>query len=186
MLLRQTGDASVPSLQASDDRQLLTRIEERDEGAFRMFFERFGPHAQALATAILPNPQAVDDVMLRTFHDIWRSPAAYLVDGRTVRSLVMRSVHEKATDRAVQDRAGQSQASRSSLTSRAASTEPRTERRPEADLVIATLTADQRRVIELLYFRGLSIPEVSARLRMPPASVAKHMTDGMRALREGL
>jgi RNA polymerase sigma-70 factor (ECF subfamily) len=183
--LGDQGEASTHSLGTLGDRELLARVGEHDDRAFRALFERYGPHALALASAILADAQAVDDVMMSAFRDIWRSPAAYAADGRTVRSRVMQSVHEKAIERARHTQASEPhRALRPVPTAHATPAPPRRDPGFDGDATMRTLPMEQRRVIELLYLSGLSITQVSARLGMTTTSVTKHMTAGMRALRD--
>lgn len=58
---------------------------------------------------------------------------------------------------------------------------------PELDSVwsaVAALPGDQRAVVALRYYEDLTVPQISATLRMPEGTVKSHLHRAIRALRD--
>jgi RNA polymerase sigma-70 factor (ECF subfamily) len=51
---------------------------------------------------------------------------------------------------------------------------------------LAALGADQRRVVELAYFEGLSCSEIAAKIACPIGTVKSRLAAGLNKLREGM
>ena len=77
MAIGSVGDAS--------DRDLVRRVAEGDEEAFRDLFRRYGSVAKALALKIIRQPFLAEEITQEAFLALWRRPRAYREDRGSVR-----------------------------------------------------------------------------------------------------
>lgn len=174
------------------DPELLLAVAGGDERAFRRLFRRYGPHAQALALRVTGAPFLAEEAVQEAFAAAWEGARAYDPSRGSVRAWLMGMVHNRAVDLV---RREASQRRRADLVVVEPAEDP-------ADRVVADLGArgegqrvrealgalppEQRRVIELMYFEGLSQSKVAERLSLPLGTVKSRTLLGMRRLREAL
>lgn len=175
-----------------DDRDLLRRVRDRDEEAFRGLFRRYGPTALALARRVVRRPHLAEETVQEAFLALWRNPGGYDPRRGSVRAWLMSTVHHRAVDVVRREEAQRRRAE-------AASANPPAEEDVAAAVIeelglpeeratvrraLAELPLEQREVIELMYFDGLSQSRIAARLGLPLGTVKSRTLLGMRKLRE--
>lgn len=174
------------------DLDLVRRIDRGDEDAFRSLFRRYASHAHALALRVLRQPFLAEDAVQDAFLAIWRNPAAYDPGLGSVRAWVMRMVHNRAVDLV---RREESQRRRAAPLLEGAVDDPAdsvvaalgsAEEGAQVRQALAALPTEQRRVIELMYFAGLSQSRIAERLSLPLGTVKSRTLLGMRRLRGSL
>jgi RNA polymerase sigma-70 factor (ECF subfamily) len=173
------------------DRELLRAVQRGDRDAFGRLFGRYAPTANALAVRILKHGQLAEEAVQEAFLQVWRYPDRYRPDRGSVRSWIMTSVHNRAVDLV---RREESQRRRS----RRIAAEPSQVEDPAEAVVqdvslpaeraavreaLAELPDEQREVIELMYFEGLTQSVVADRLGIPLGTVKSRALLGMRRLR---
>lgn len=168
-------------------------VQEGDARAFEVVFERHVDAAFSLAYRMCGRRAMAEDVIQEAFLSLWRAGAAYDPARGSVRAWVLRVVHNRAVDmfrrtaarssRDVPDEGLAEQLPAAELT------EAEAERRDDARLVrsaLSDLSRDQRRVIELAYFGGLSHSEIAEMLELPTGTVKGRMRLGLTKLRTRL
>ena len=88
----------VHNLEDARDRDLVRRIGEGDEDAFRDLFRRYGPASKALAARIIRQPFLAEEIVQEAFLALWRKPASYREDRGSVRAWLLSTVHHRAVD----------------------------------------------------------------------------------------
>ena len=150
--------------------------------------------ALALAGRILGDRSEAEDVLQVVFTRVWQeagrydaskgSPTSWLlswVRNGAIDRLRRREALQRATIHSV-DRAPSAQDAHGGHDSHDASAEER-ERLKKA---VAGLPADQRQVIELAYFEGLSQTQIAQRLGEPLGTIKTRVRLGMNKLRQAL
>jgi RNA polymerase sigma-70 factor (ECF subfamily) len=186
----------VVDLTGSRDRDLMVRIASGDEEAFRGLFRRYAPTATSLARRIVRQTFLAEEIVQEAFLAVWRNPDGYDQQRGSVKSWLMGMVHHRAVD----------------LVRREESQRRRTEDAQSADAVIVTadhadavveelgipeerravraaleeLPAEQRQILELMYFGGLSQSRIAEKLDLPLGTVKSRTLLGMRRLRTAL
>ncbi|MBA2492003.1 MAG: sigma-70 family RNA polymerase sigma factor [Gammaproteobacteria bacterium] len=180
-------DARVTAQRADENHALLIdRIARRDEDAFNAFYEATMPRVYGLALAITKSPDMAEDVVIDVFLQVWRNAAKY--DGKRGRPLTWLLI--MCRSRAIDAAAG----SKFLL----AEWEPLSactavEEQPEHQLAVLQreravasalnqLSAIQRRLIGLAFFRGLSHGEINAATDIPLGTVKTHIRKGLKTL----
>jgi RNA polymerase sigma-70 factor (ECF subfamily) len=175
------------------DEDLMQLVNDGDARAFEVIFDRHGGAAFSLAYRMCGRRALAEDVVQEAFLSLWRSGARYDRGRGSVRSWVLRAVHNRAIDAFRRGAAGERrEVHDEGLAERVPSaerTETEVERRDEARVIrgaLDGLPADQRQVIELAYFGGFTHSEISDMLGLPAGTVKGRMRLGLVKLRFAL
>jgi len=180
-------------LRALADEELMELVDAGDTRAFEVIFDRHGGAGYSLALRMCGRRALADDIVQEAFLSLWRSASGYDRARGSVRSWVLSAVHNRAVDalrrtgaKAGRDVSDEGIAER--LPARDA-TDAEVERREESRRVrsaLDELPPDQRQVIELAYFGGLSHSQIAEMLDLPPGTVKGRMRLGLNKMRSGL
>jgi RNA polymerase sigma-70 factor (ECF subfamily) len=176
------------------DQDLLARLLGRDESALAELYDRHGRAAFSLAYRVLGDPETAEEVVQEAFLALWRRAETYQPERGTVRSWLLTVVRNRAID-VVRIRDGRSRTG--GAAPRPVSTDdlvlvaeddPEAEaiRSVEAEVVrkaLAALPPEQREVVDLAYFGGLTYPEVAARTGVALGTVKSRMRLALERLR---
>lgn len=190
-----TRGAVVIDLTEAQDRELVARVRRRDEEAFRSLFARYAPTAKALAQRVVRQAHLAEEIVQEAFLSVWRNPDGYDAERGSVRSWLMGTVHHRAVDLVRREEAHRRRAEHSIV-------DVREEQADHADDVVAdadrpqeramvrqaltALPAEQRDVIELMYFSGLSQSQIAEKTGLPLGTVKSRTLLAMRRLRATL
>jgi RNA polymerase sigma factor (sigma-70 family) len=177
------------------DRDLLHRLEGRDEEAFRGLFARYAPTAKALATRVVRQSHLAEEIVQEAFMAVWRNPQAYDAERGSVRSWLMGMVHHRAVDlvrreesyrRRAQDSIPDALGEEADHAEEVVQQIGLPQERRQVRAALEELPAEQRAVLTLMYFEGLSQSDVAARLSLPLGTVKSRTLLGMRKMRSSL
>jgi RNA polymerase sigma-70 factor (ECF subfamily) len=184
------------SIDLSDarDEELVERLRQADEDAFRGLFRRYAPSALALARRIVNQPFLAEEIVQEAFLAVWRNPAGYDRQRGSVRTWLMGMVHHRAVDAVRREESQRKRAEDSrgadvvvvDFAEQVVDQLGLPEERKAVRAALEELPAEQRQVIELMYFGGLSQSKVAARLDLPLGTVKSRTLLGMRRLRAAL
>jgi len=178
------------------DEELMQRLLHKDKRAFEAIFDRYGDLVYSTSLRVLRDAHLAQDVSQEIFVRLWRKPESYVAErGRfltwlisvtrnravdEIRSRSRRLRHETASpeeqEREIPAGEGNDPALNAQLAEQA-----RTVR-----AALALLPPEQRQVIELAYFGGLTQQEISDRLDQPLGTVKTRIRLGMQKLRAAL
>lgn len=182
--------------QGLDNEELMERLGYRDLQAFRVLYQRFGSLVYSTCLRIVRDGQVAEDITQEIFLRIWRKPERYVSQrGRFVTWLT-----SVTRNRAVDEVRSRNRRYRHETAS------PEEQEReiagPEGDdpalsaeladqrrLILAAMSGlpmEQRQVIELAYFGGLTQAEIAERLSQPLGTVKTRIRLGMQKLRAAL
>jgi RNA polymerase sigma factor (sigma-70 family) len=187
--------AVVIDLTEAHDRELVDRVRRQDEEAFRSLFARYAPAAKSLALRVVRQAHLAEEIVQEAFLAVWRNPDGYDARRGSVRSWLMGTVHHRAVDLVRREEAHRRRAHQSIVDVReeeadhADDVAVEMDRPGEQDLLrsaLMELPAEQREVIELMYFSGLSQSQVAERKGLPLGTVKSRTLLGMRRLRAAL
>ena len=185
-MLGSRGRSRPADLKALADEELMELVHDGEVRAFEVVFDRHATVAFSLAYRMCGRRAAAEDIVQEAFLSLWRSSRAYDPARGSVRSWVLTVVHNRAIDalrrqgpRDRRDVPDDGIAERLAAPDR---TDAEAERRDEARRVrtaLDELPPDQRRVIELAYFRGFTHSEIAKMLDLPPGTVKGRMRLGL-------
>ena len=175
------------------DEELMELVDAGETRAFEVIFDRHSAAGYSLAMRMCGRRALAEDIVQDAFLSLWRSGSGYDRARGSVRSWVLSAVHNRAVDalrrsgaKAGRDVSDEGIAER--LPARDA-TDAEVERRDESRRVRAALDelpGDQRQVIELAYFGGLSHSQIAEMLDLPPGTVKGRMRLGLTKMRSAL
>jgi len=185
---------AIGSVGDASDRDLVRRVAEGDEEAFRDLFRRYGSVAKALALKIIRQPFLAEEITQEAFLALWRRPRAYREDRGSVRAWLMSTVHHRAVDLIRREEAQRRRAEEMDPTDAVeqdvgeAFVEEAAfeERRAAAVAALGELPPEQRQVLEMMYFEGKSQSKVAGELGLPLGTVKSRTLLGMRRLRSAI
>jgi RNA polymerase sigma factor (sigma-70 family) len=183
---------SVGDLQDRRDRELLTRVAAGGEESFAELFRRYAAAASGVARRVLGEETLADEAVQEVFVSVWRRAAAYDPARGTVRSWLLSQVHHRAVDLVRREEAQRRRATNAVapllddplddvLEQDWAAARKRQVRR-----ALDQLSDDQRRVIELAYYGGLTQTQVAEAMRIPLGTVKSRTLAAMNRLRATL
>src|SRR3990172_6201268 len=182
--------------QGLNDEELMERLGFKDLPAFRALYKRFGNMVYSTSLRIVRDGQVAEDVTQEIFLRIWRKPESYVPQrGRfltwltsvtrnravdEVRSRSRRYRHETASPEQQEREIAGPETDDPALTAELS------DQRRLILTAMAGLPQEQREVIELAYFGGLTQQEISERLSQPLGTVKTRIRLGMQKLRAAL
>ncbi|GAP96943.1 sigma-70 family RNA polymerase sigma factor [Leptolyngbya sp. NIES-2104] len=176
---------------ASDDFSLIKRIAQQDQAAMATLYDRYAPTLYAVAFQTLGSVQESEEVVLDVFAQVWRTAIRFEAAKTQVDTwlfIITRS-HTLARLRTMQQTEKTSivvEASMSSVTSDPLQDVLISERRDQIQAALAQLSAEQRQVIELAHYQGLSHSEIATQLELPLGTVKTRIRLGLHRLRIAL
>jgi len=158
------------------DEALLRRVAAGDARALRQLYDRCAPVALALALRILRNRAEAEDALQDAFVEAWKRAGSFDVRRGSATAWVLSIARSRALDRL------RARGSADRATTAVAREDPSppplpiesAELRQERDRLQRALSAlppDQRAVLELAYFEGLTQSEIAARTGHPLGTV---------------
>ena len=182
------------SVVAETDLELVRRLDARDAGAFETLYRRYGPAAHGVAMRVLRQPALAEEVVHDTFLAVWSAPEAYDPSRGPFRTFLLSLVHHRAVDavrreerlRAREQRANPGAVPDEDVMETVVEEADLADRRRQVREALADLPEDQRRLIELMYFRGWTQSRIAEEEGIPLGTVKSRVFSAMRRLREVL
>lgn len=181
------------ALAARSDEELMQLVQQGRVDAYEVLYARVAGAAFGLARQLTRNTALAEEVTQDAFVTIWRRSRQYRSDRGSVRSWMLRIVHNHAIDglrsslrhdsrRALIDGTHERQASPDSTEVEVSLREQtRTLRR-----MLQRLPADQRQVLELAFFGDLSHSQIARTLDLPMGTVKGRARLGLGRMRNQL
>lgn len=180
--------------QEMSDLELLACMGRSDKDALAALYDRYGRRVFALAARILNDPSASEEVTQDVFLSIWRRSASYSVDKGKFTTWLFSIAHNRTIDelrrrRRNLNRDGEDIQEHLDIESSEISPDESAVAQSEYAMVreaLRVLPPEQRQVIELAYFRGLTQAEIAERMGQPLGTVKTRMRLALRKLRDAL
>jgi RNA polymerase sigma-70 factor (ECF subfamily) len=162
-----------------EDRILVTRLIAGDEEALGDILDALGPYVLAVAARVLGDRSAAEDVTQDVLIALWQRPDRFDPQRGSLRSWLGMQAHRRAIDVLRQElrRSGREQRSVDLSTTGQCSKDEMEEalvNNAVHDAVLG-LPEEQRQVVELAYYRGLSYREVACALEIPEGTAKSRL-----------
>jgi RNA polymerase sigma factor (sigma-70 family) len=173
-----------------DDRQLLARVAECDLDAYRALYERYFRRLFGFVFKLTRRADLVEEIVQETLLVVWRDADRFGGRGR-VSSWIFGIAYRRALKRL------RSETSRVERERAAAGEEARRQPRPGPERrlqareqaaavwrALSELPAEQRAVVELTFYEGLSYPAIAEIVGCPVNTVKSRMFHARQRLRD--
>lgn len=173
-----------PSTQRNDA-ALLILVEEGDEYAMALLFDRYSRIVYSVALRVLRDPTSAEDVLQEVFMRIWRCPDRFTASKGNLGAWLAvvsrnRSIDELRRKRPTEQVDEMVLPSSSSLTAEAEHNVMMIKVRS----VVQELPSEQREMIEMAFFDGLTHSEIAVITGDPLGTVKTRMRGGLSTLRK--
>jgi RNA polymerase sigma-70 factor (ECF subfamily) len=178
-----------------DEASLLQRIVQQDQAALAELYDRYAQILYAVAFKSLGSAQESEEVVLDVFSQVWRTATQYDHSRSRVDTWLFMIARSRTLDRL---RRLQRSTKIAVASVDAVKNQPTplsddpiegvllSERRVHVLTAIAQLPEEQRQVIELAYYKGLTHSEIAAQLGLSLGTVKTRIRLGLSKLRNAL
>jgi RNA polymerase sigma-70 factor, ECF subfamily len=183
---------AATALRFPEDADLARRLKERDATVVGELYDRYGRLAYTLIYRIVRDQSVAEDLVQESFLRVWNRAQAFDAERGSLGPWILTVARNQALDyiRSVQGRVWSGMVS-------ADSEHPGAFRDWEGDMLdgirldqvrtaLTKLSDNQRTVIELAYFEGLSQSEMADRLKQPLGTVKTWIRTALKTLRDEL
>ncbi|HEY4241940.1 MAG TPA: sigma-70 family RNA polymerase sigma factor [Kofleriaceae bacterium] len=168
------GDAALVAAMAAGDRKALAAL-----------YERHAPLLLGLALRIVRDRREAEDLLHDVFLEAWRSARDFDPKRGRVRTWLAIRMRSRALDLQKSARVSRSSGD-DGLDVIVDEAERASPDHARVRSALAALGPDQRKVLELAYFEGLSCTEIAERVAIPVGTVKSRLAAGLARLRDGL
>lgn len=173
-----------------DETLLVYQIAQRDQAALGQLYDRYARVMYSLAFKILGAAEEAEEVVLDVFAQVWREAHRYDVSRGRVDGWLFLITRSRALDR-LRQRQRQSkviEAAAAQIPTVQGSPLPEedlliAERRERVAQAMAQLPPEQRQVLELAYFQGLSQSEIAQHTGLKLGTIKTRIRLGLTKLR---
>jgi RNA polymerase sigma-70 factor (ECF subfamily) len=178
---------------SENDPELVRRLKNREPQAMAEFYDRYGRMTYALIFRVVRNGPVAEDLVQETFLRVWNRVHGFDAERGAFGPWILAIARNRAIDylRSVDGRTIQTPFELEKME------EPAQYADFERDIMnmdrarilrqaFEKLTPNQRIVIELAYYEGLSQTEMAERMRQPLGTVKTWVRTALKALREHL
>jgi len=167
-------------------------VAEGDVRAFEALYDRYRSRAFGLAVRLTRQPGVAEEVTQDAFFNLWRNAGNFDPSRGNLGSWLLTFVRHRAIDslrsgkRRERNVELDSAAERLEAPERTDEEVARREESRNARLLVNELPTDQREVIELAYFRGMTHTEIAAKVGIPLGTVKGRSRLALEKLRRSV
>jgi len=178
-----------PLPRPSPDSELIQKVARRDERAFLLLYDRFASRVYALTLRVLGDEMMAEEATQDTFLKLWTRARQYIPGRGELVSWLLTIAHRTALDRLRLE-------NRRLPASNAIDPEEQWPTIPDGNTLtsdsrwrslyfaVQSLPVEQRQVIDLAYYKGMSQSEIADVLGWPLGTVKTRLRTAVQALRK--
>lgn len=189
----KTGDSMESRSREQELISLVQRIAKSDQSALATLYDTTNRLAYGLILRVLGDASTAEEVLLDVYTQVWRQAANYDTGRGSPLAWITTIARTRAIDRlrsGWQDRQRKEPLDllndRETTAANPEQASVNSERQRFVRSALTSLSPEQREVIELAYYGGLSHSEIAAKLNQPLGTVKTRTRLGMIKLREAL
>ena len=191
---RNMENPAESSLTPGEDELLMQKVAEGNRAAFAALYDRFSTPLYSLALKMLANEAEAQDLLQEVFLSIWNKAVTFRADRGSAFAWVVSQARNRAIDRIRSRRRrgelleahGPELEPSGSVVLSSAENAELSERGRHVREAMEELSVEQRQVLRLAYFEGLTQNEISERLAEPLGTIKARAHRGMARLRATL
>ena len=183
------GGSGPPDFPSLDDRALVAEAARGEVKAFAALYDRFAGIMLATAKRMLGDRGGAEDLVHDVFMEVWRNCDNYDPRRATVRTWILVRLRSRALDRLRSATVRREVTTDDVAPNESAPVSEDPSLAPDRAAVVqalAQLPDEQRMVIELSYFHGLSSSEIAERMGSPLGTVKSRTAAGLAKIRSAM
>ncbi len=198
MSLRSSLFARSPEeiVEPPSDADLLTAAGTGDRDAFRSLYARIANPLYSLAYRVTGNQADAEELTQETFVELWKQAPDYDAKRALPLTFATRIIRNRAIDRirkksrreriSMQSAPDIIESSQSAANSNVADRVQLSDASSAVRNAFRVLNEDQRTILQLAYFGGMTLPEIAEKLSQPLGTVKSRVRRGLQKLRSEL
>jgi RNA polymerase sigma-70 factor (ECF subfamily) len=167
----------------AEDARLVAAMAQGDRTALAALYERHSGVLLGLALRIVRERREAEDLLHDVLLEAWRAAKDFDPNRGRVRTWLAIRMRSRALDLQKSARVSRN-AGDAGLDVVVDEREGRSPDHARVRRALGQLTDDQRNVVELAYFEGLTCSEIAARIAIPVGTVKSRLAAGLRQLRD--
>ncbi|MEM8960720.1 MAG: sigma-70 family RNA polymerase sigma factor [Acidobacteriota bacterium] len=189
----RTDDRAEAAEQRAEDIALIRRIADGDQHALALLYDRFSTMLLALARRVLHDDSEAEEILQEAFLQVWRQAGRYDDRRSSVATWLVLITRSRAIDRLRTRQVIGRTLDNLQQETRTAHTSPEgirsvldEQRRKRLLGALADLPPEQRQVLELAFYSGMTQSEIAADTGIPLGTVKTRTLLAMKKLRKAL
>jgi len=178
--------ATTPVWSELEDVELVREAARGEVGAISCIYDRFAGLLLTMAEKILSDRAMAEDLVHDVFLEVWRHASTYDPARGSVRTWILVRLRSRALDRLRSAKTRREVAGEDHETNLAVDEAEDPTLAPDRRAIrraLQELPAEQREVLELAYFQGLTSSEIAERMGSPLGTVKSRTAAGLAKLR---
>jgi RNA polymerase sigma-70 factor (ECF subfamily) len=173
----------MPLADDDEDAALVRAMADGDRGALASLYDRHASVLLGIAMRIVRDRREAEDLLHDVFLEAWRAAKDFDPKRGRVRTWLAIRMRSRALDLQKSARVSRN-AGDAGLEIVQDDRERTSPDHARVRAALGELGTDQRRVLELAYFEGLSCSEIATKLEIPVGTVKSRVAAGLRGLRD--
>lgn len=191
--MEPADSSSTPGMKSLDDKELIAAIVEKKAVAIAELYDRYSGMLHALSQRILGNSSDAEDVLQEAFLQVWNQAARYDAKRSSVSTWLVLITRSRSIDRLRSRQVQQRTVTAAKQENSTTHTSPKgvgnvllQERRKRLQQEMKGLPKEQRQVLEMAFFKGMTQSEISHQTGIPLGTVKTRTLLAMKKLRKAL
>jgi len=171
------------------DSSILGRIASGDQSAVNQCIDRYGGLVWSIVRRMAPSNEEAEDLVQEVFIDVWKSADRYDPNSASEKTFIAMIARRRLIDRIRQIQRRPQENELNEALDFESDEHQKIEKSLEAQAAaqyLADLKPEQRRVLHLSIYLGMSHGEIATATDMPIGTVKSHVRRGLIAIREKL
>ena len=188
------GQMNQLNYEELEDLELLAKISEKDRQALAELYDRYGRRVFALAVRMLNDPVGSEEVTQDVFMSVWRRGASYTSKKGKFTTWLFSIAHNRTIDelrKRKRDRSRENTDIDDHLNIQSSDISPADAAVAQSEYLqiraaMEKLPVEQKHVVDLSYFKGLTQTEIAMKTGQPLGTVKTRMRLALKKLRQAL
>ncbi len=175
---------------AADDQDIARRLRQRDANAMAELYDKYGGLLYSVILRAVSNPATAEDLVQETFLRIWNRIHTFDIERGRLEGWIVTIARNRAIDflRSLRSQPGESVTTLEDLEHSGLFVTRETEadrltRRKAVGAALDKLNEEQREVLELTHFQGLTQTEIAEKMHKPLGTVKSLVRSALKVLR---
>ncbi len=184
-----SAPAAGAQLVNDDDLRCIEALIRGEQTALADLYDRYAPLMMAVGQKILGGPREAEDLLHDVFLEAWRCAKDFDPQRGSVRSWLVMRMRSRALDRVRASQRAKVVLNPDGETPDRVAPDPGPEATSDGRRVreaVGALSDDERPVLELVYFQGMTGAEVSQKLGLPLGTVKSRLARALAKLRSSM